>query len=349
MTSINAIRFDHYSGAMVCDEQRGWNPENMIINSADKIKSVVPPDIMEATGLSAAYGNTGTSTIGDELKFNIKKRIRKEFDAQVEKTGKAPASVATIQKLAQWAFEAQTELKRTHINQTIQGRYGFSVNDFCRGFYKVDGKQIDIKDKEVITSIHDAITWKGRTGEMTSIFLNAGIIAGYEPESGFRIYTLSMIEHAYWPVQEIFLTDGSGRDMASVEMTNFSNRKTVPERRGAIHPVEGLFEMIHAVNTACRHDIGCEGYLNIMLFNGKKTNSERLIQINDDRAKLASEIVRCHDGRFIEKMKALELIDGLLYGGATWVEIEDRFWTASARPDDMFDYLRNYPDTPMPR
>jgi hypothetical protein len=347
MTSINAIRFDQYSGALVCDEQRGWNPENMIINSADKIKSVIPEDIMESTGMAACYGNTGTSTIGDELKFNIKKRVRQEFDRKVKKTGEPPAELATIEELARWAFETQTELKRGHVNQTIEGRYGFSVNDFCRGYYKKGGRQIDIKDSETISAIHDSITWKGRTGEMTSVFLNAGIIAGYEPRSGFQIYTLSMIEFGYWPVQEIFLTDGSGRDMASVHMTEFSNRKTMPERRSTIHPVEGIFEMVHAVNTACRFDIGCEGYLNIMLIDGKKPNTDRLVQINDDRSKLVSEIVRCYEGRYLDKTKAMEMVEALLWGGATWNAIDTELWKISVHPDKMFDFLRNYPEYPL--
>ena len=349
MTSINAIRFDEYSGAMVCDEQRGWNSENMIINTADKIKSVVPEDVMEATGLAAAYGNTGTSSIGDELKFNILKRVVNEYTKAKKKAGGPITEFTDLNEMARWAFEAQTFLKRDHINQTIEGRYGFSVNDFCRGYYNHDGKKIDIKDKEVIDSIHNSITWKGRTGEMTSVFLNAGIIAGFDPKLGFRIYTLSMIEFGYWPVQEIFLTDGSGRDMASLKMTEFSNRKTMPERRGAIHPVEGIFEMINAVNNACRHDIGCEGYLNIMLFDGKKPNKDRLIQINDDRAKLASEIVRCHEVSFIGKHDAMELIDGLVYGGASWEEVDAKFWKLTDKPDEMFDFLRNYPEYPIKR
>lgn len=347
MTSINAIRFDKYSGALVCDEQRGWNPENMIINAADKIKSVVPDDVVESTGMVACYGNTGTSTIGDELKFNIRKRVRQEYDKLLKKTGEPPTELATMEELAKWAYEAQTELKRGHINQTIEGRYGFGVNDFCRGYYKNNGKQIDIKDPETISAIHDSITWKGRSGEMTSVFLNAGIIAGYEPRKGFQIYTLSMIEFGYWQVQEIFLTDGSGRDMASVHMTEFSNRKTMPERRGAIHPVEGIFEMVHAVNIATRNNIGCEGYLNIMLIDGRKPHAERLIQINDDRAKLVSEIVRCYEGRYLDKLKAMEMVEALLWGGATWETVDRELWKVSKHPDSMFEFLRNYPDQPM--
>ncbi|MCD4654135.1 hypothetical protein K8T06_09380 [bacterium] len=349
MTSINAIRFDRYSGAMVCDEQRGWNSESMIINSADKIKFIIPENIMETTGLAAGYGNTGTSSIGDELKFNIKKRVQTEYDTKKKKLGFEPTDFTTMEELARWAFEVLTELKRGHINQTVEGRYGFSVNDFCRGYYKNNGKQIDIKDKETITAIHNTITWKGRTGEMTSVFLNAGIIAGFDPKLGFQIYTLSMIEFGYWPVQEIFLTDGSGRDMASLQMTEFSNRKTMPERRGAIDHVEGLFAMINAVNNACRHDIGCEGYLNIMIFDGKKPNHERLIQINDDRAKLAAEIVRCHEVNYIPKIKAMEFIEALIYGGASWAEIDKAFWAESSNSDEMFDFLRNYPEHPICR
>ncbi len=345
MTSINAIRFNEFSGAMVCDEQRGWNPENMIINSADKIKPVIPEDIVREQGIVACYGNTGTSTIGDELKFNIRKRVRQEYDGLKKKKDRTPEKFITMEELAKWAFEAQTKLKRDHINQTIEGRYGFSVNDFIRGYYEVEGKKIEIKDKAVISAIQDAITWSNRSGEMTSVFLNAGIIAGFDPQQGFRIFSLSMIEYGYHPVQEIFLCDGSGRDMASVYMTEYSNRKTVPERRGAIDRVEGLFEMILAVNAACRHDIGCEGYLNIMLFDGHEPNETRLRTINDDRSKLAAEIVHAWEARFLNRKTACDLLDELMWGGGTWETVDEKFCKASTQYEAMLDFLRGYPES----
>ncbi|MBN1355580.1 hypothetical protein JXA40_04830 [bacterium] len=346
MTSINAIRFDEYSGAMVCDEQRGWNPENMIINSADKIKSVVDPDIAREQGIVACYGNTGTSTIGDELKFNIRKRVRTEYDLLKTKKDKIPESFITIEELAKWAFEAQIKLKREHIDQTIIGRYGFSVNDLCRGYYMRNGQKYEIKDAGTVSAIHDAITWKGRTGEMTSIFLNAGIIAGYEPRQGFRIFSLSMIEHTYFPVQEIFLADGSGRDVATLYLSEFSSRKTVPERRGAIPRSEGLFEMINAVNAASRHDIGVEGYLNIILFDGRETPDHRMRTVNDARAKLASEIVKAWEVRLMAKDTAMDLLDELFWKGGTWESVDGKFWSAVSSPCAMLDILRGYPERP---
>ena len=345
MTSINAIRFSDYSGAMVCDEQRGWNDEHMIINSADKIKPVVIPVISQENGLVAAYGNTGTSTIGDELKFNIKKRITTEWQSRQEALGKPPEQFASMERLAEWAFEAQRRLKREHLDQTFHGRYGFTANDLIRGYYEKDGEKYEIKNKSIVEAIHSDMIWKGRTGEMTSVFLNAGIIAGYSPEDGFRIFSLSMIEYGYSPVQEIFLADGSGRDMATVYMTEYNNRKTVPERRGAIDRVEGLFEMINAVNAACRHDIGVEGYLSVILFDGSKPNTERMVTISDERAKLAAEIVRAWETLFIKRSVAMELVEHIFWGNGTWEEVDARLWKATTRPDALLDFLRGYPES----
>ena len=344
MTSINAIRFNEYSGALVCDEQRGWNSENMIINSADKIKSVVPHDITLEQGIVACYGNTGTSTIGDELKFNIRKKTAAEYQLLKEKKRKLPESFVTIQELAKWAFEAQTNLKRGHIDQTIRGRYGFSVNDMINGNYSKNGKIFEISDDSTVKDIHNAITWQGRTGEMTSVFLNAGIIAGYDPKEGFRIFSLSMIEYGFYPVQEIFLADGSGRDCATLYLTEYSNRKTVPERRGSIDRVEGIFEMIHAVNAASRNDIGVEGYLNIILIDGKEPPEKRLVQINDDRAKLVSEIVRAWEGRFLDRKKAMELVEAILWGNESWNSADKKFWASVSAREALFDFLRGYPE-----
>ena len=50
MTSINAIKFDDYSGACVCDEARCWNDEGMKIYTAEKMKPCVPGEISQRYG-----------------------------------------------------------------------------------------------------------------------------------------------------------------------------------------------------------------------------------------------------------------------------------------------------------
>ena len=78
MTSINALRFDEYSGILICDEQRSWNDDKIKIFSSDKIKPVTPERVLKEQGIAVCYGNTGTSSVGDELKFTIQKRISQE-------------------------------------------------------------------------------------------------------------------------------------------------------------------------------------------------------------------------------------------------------------------------------
>src|SRR4030043_993717 len=100
MTSINAMKFDDHSGVLICDEQRLWNQEQMSINSCDKIRSIIRSDIQKELGLVACYGNTGTSSIGDQFCETMKKRIAEDFDKEFKKSRKKPASFKTIEDMA---------------------------------------------------------------------------------------------------------------------------------------------------------------------------------------------------------------------------------------------------------
>ncbi len=119
MTSINALRFNEYEGAMTCDEQRGWNDENLRILVADKIRAVVPDRMAEELGVAAAYGNTGTSSIGDELRLTIKDAIEEEYESMRGKPRKALEAHFTIDRLARIAYETICRMKHRHIDYTL--------------------------------------------------------------------------------------------------------------------------------------------------------------------------------------------------------------------------------------
>jgi hypothetical protein len=342
MTSINAVRFDENSGILICDEQRSWNDEKLKIFSSDKIKPVTPERVQKEQGVAVCYGNTGTSSVGDELKFTIKKRIGQEYEKLIEKLDEVPTHFKTVEELAHLAFETQIQMKREHIDETITGRYGFNTNDFIAGFYQKDSDKIEIKDKDLINSIHDSLHWKDRVGEMTPIFLNAGIFAGYEPKEGFRIFSLSLIEFSCEPVQEIFVADGSGKDQCSVVFAEYTSSKTLPERRGTIDRVEGLIAALKAVNKASWHNIGVGGYYNIIYIDGKKPNMEKLMEISDHRSKLAAEIVKAMTNHFINYSDAAHLIDELIYKGGTFEDMHEKFMGKVKDPKKVKKLLRGY-------
>lgn len=344
MTSINAMRFDSASGACIYDEERGWNDEGMKSHTVEKMKPVSPPAVTDETGLVVVYGNTGTSTIGDELRFSITKRIGQEYEKACALAGGKPDGFLTVAQVAQLAYEVITNLKHVHIDQEMEGRWGFKTRDFIAGAYDAGGRSVDIKDGELVKKLDEMITWKARSKEGYSVFLNSGIIAGYEPKEGMRVFQLSMIEHLVEPVQQIFQADGSGRDLANVVFTEYANALTLPERRGTVDRVEGMMSMIAALNSAGRHDIGVAGYYNIICFDGRrKPNAAKMWLVNDHRAKLAAEIVAAETHGLLARARARDLIEGLVFEGAGFLETEEAFLGAGKKARELRRFLRGYP------
>jgi len=342
MTSINAIKFDEYSGACVCDEARCWNSENMKIYTAEKVKPCIPEEVIHRYGTVAAYGNTGTSTIGDEIKRKIQKKVLEELEKRKEKEGKIPDKFMTLEEIADLIFEVITNLKHTHIDDQLRGRYNFDTAEFVQGSYEREGKKIEIKDKDAVMEVEKFLTWKDMYEEVTPLFLNAGILAGYEETEGFRLFHYSMIECFHEPVQAAFIIDGSGRDMASLHLSDYFSRKTIPER-GKIDPVEGMIAILEAVNGASQFNLGVEGYYNIILIDGReKDYSKRLVEINDHRSKLASEIVLAKTGGFVSGETAYNLVDNLIFGGGTFADTAEKFMKSTSRKKELDRFLRGY-------
>ena len=343
MTSINAMKFNDYSGIMMCDEQRGWNEADMKLFVSDKIKPCIPEEIVKDTGLVAAYGNTGTSTIGDEIKFNIFQGLRDDYKKLKENIIGIPKHFKTIEKLSEFVFNVITTMKKNHIDQQMKSKYGFDAIDYLRGYYEENGKKVDIKDKDMIKNIHKLITWSDRGQEARSVFLNAGLLAGYDDKEGFRIFHFSLIHFFREPVQEIYLADGSGYDMVNLHLSDYAAQKSIPERRGNIDPVEGTMELLEALNKACDRNIGVGGYYTIILFNGKEKNHrDRMKEIEDHRGKLASEIIYAKTNSLISEDTAYGLIEKLIYNNGTFEEVNDLLIKNSSSASKLNRLLRGY-------
>jgi len=343
MTSINALRFNDYSGIMLCDEQRSWNPEDMKIYVSDKIKPCIPREIIEEVGLVAAYGNTGTSTIGDEIKFTILKKPREEYVLLKEKNdGKIPENFKTMEDLSDLVYDIIMNMKHTHISQQMEALYGFSKNDYIGGSYEKNGKKIEIKDKETLDDCQKFITWKGNIPDVKSVFMNAGVLAGYDDREGFRIFQFSIWRMYKEAVDIAFAAGGSGADILQLYMSEFLSGKSLHEKRGNIDPLEGTMEFINALNIACERNYGVGGYYNIILFNGKAPKNKRMIEINDHRAKLASEIVKAREYEFISFDTAGELIKKLLFEGHSFEEVNELLFKNCSKEKDLLYTLRGY-------
>ena len=186
------------------------------------------------------------------------------------------------------------------------------------------------------------ITWKDDFEEINPVFINAGVLAGFEETEGFRLFHYSLIEAFWEPVQAAFIADGSGRDAAGLSLADYASRKTIPER-GRIDPVEGMIAIIDAVNGASRFNLGVDGYFNIMLIDGRqKDYSKRLVEINDHRAKLASEIVAASKADLVSTDAAYGLIKGLIFGSEGFPRTAARFVASARSRSELSHFLRGY-------
>lgn len=343
MTSINAMRFNEFEGAMVCDEQRGWNDENLKALLADKIKSVVPEEMTKKLGIVAAYGNTGTSSIGDELRMIIKEAIEADWQQHVKKSIAFLRDRYTMAHLATITWQTIVDLKHRHVDEELTAKYGFTTKDFIAGKYKGrDGSMVEIKDEEIRKEAFEIMTWdqKGKTGQ--SLFLNGGILAGWAPASGFRIYHLDMMSGYYEEVSELFIAQGSGVVGAIPTFAEITVNMAVPDRDQLDRRL-GVFSIVDAVNEAKRKSIGVGGYTNLLVFDGRaKEPEKRLRQFNDHSAKLASELVECTRFGYLVKERALELLDGLIYQQKSVPEVYRDFMAALPDKAGTLKFLRGY-------
>jgi hypothetical protein len=346
MTSVNAIRFDKYSGAMVCDEQRHWNDERLKIYAADKIRSVVPKRISERYGLYACYANTGTSAIGDELRFTIYRDVEKLYlkKCAENKDNLPPETFLSLHELARFTFRIITRMKHKHTDDHLKLKYGFTTAELIAGQYERNGKTVSITNADVQKDALKHIVPEQGVMRSNAVFGNGGIIAGFDDtDDGFSIYSYSMKEGLMEKIECGYLALGSGGDSTNFVLPRWFNTAGVSARENGLDPVDGIIAVIDAVNMATEHNLGVDGYYNIILFDAlQKTVNGSYIEINDHRSRLATEFVRAKRGGFVSETDCRKRIDGILRQGETADWGESLLWSSASDAKGLHRLLRGY-------
>lgn len=344
MTVINAIKFNNHSGAMCCDEQTTIGDVRKMMSS-DKIQMIVPDKIKDNIKLEAAYGGTGTTAIGDEIRRSIKFRLQKEYDNLLSKSKENVDKFVTIDDIAQVGFEEMMKVKHRHIDNIVKSYFNFDTVDYTQGHYrKDDGDKIVLNQKEVRDKVYKLMNWQD-SEEVNSIFLNAAIICGFDNSNEFKIFKLMMKKEMNCETApSIFETVGSGSDTSQIVFSDYTGRKTLDERRFNIDEVEGLIQLIRATNAAAKFNMGVGGYFNIIIFNAEEDEKDkRIVELFDSRAKLASEIVHAYYADFLTDDKVYDLIKELLFiKEKTFEEVNTLFFKYSKNKYKMGKFLRGY-------
>lgn len=343
MTTINAIRFNRYEGVCICDESISSSDE-MRIDVADKIVPCLPPVLVEKYGMVAAAGSTGSCSFGDEIKLSLRLRLQALYEEEIEKHGRAPAKFIGFDKIAPMVFDIMVEQKNNSISRKFMGDYGFNLAEFLEGTYTRNGRTFEIKDKDVVRDLTSLMTWKYQQGEVSSTFLNAFVLTGYDEENGFNIYHYELRNNFYWHrVQTCYIAEGSGRQSVDPMMYGFAENLLVADRRGNIDRVAGLMALLWGVVTAMDHEIGVGGYPSITIINGRESNfKNRIREVNDDRAHLAAQILRAIARNYLDYQDGYALMDELMYGGGSFEDVYAKLFSKVRNGKSFVRLLRGY-------
>ncbi|MBI2568794.1 MAG: hypothetical protein HYV63_17380 [Candidatus Schekmanbacteria bacterium] len=343
MTSINAIRFNHYEGACICDEVT-TSGGDMRVEVSDKIRPAMPRPIVDRYGTVAAIGTTGSCSTGQAIKDAFSHRVLRHFEAEVDKRGAAPERFLSLRDLAALLFDVIVDLKFDALSDLLRGQHGFSLPELYAGAYRRADERYEIRDKDVIRDIVAMLAWKSQQEVTSAIFNNAALMAGYDEQDGFAIYQFDQRGGGYWHrVHTFYLAEGSGRHSFDPAMFPFAEKLLASERRGEVDRAEGMLMMLHGLNQAAEHEMGVGGYPNILLFNGRcADHAARVVEINDERSLLASHVAHGLQWGFIRHDLACELIDDLLFRDRTWQSVADRLFAAVPDERSFSLALRGY-------
>jgi len=342
MTVINAIKFDDYSGGMVCDEERTLDLKRRLC-TVDKIQRIVPDDLFKEQNLCAYLGNTGTLSYGHELQEKIRNFITAEYQKEKKKLGEVPERFMSIGEIAEKTYSLMCDIKHRLVDDMLEGKFGFDTKDYIQGFYKRDEQKYEIKGDEVLNAAEECITWKKRDEFLDRVFINLSLLAGFDPENGFQMYRLSLPHYSCEPCTTFIQSEGSGTDACDLYFSELIRRKTQAERRKGIDPVEGIIALIQATNVSLRVNIGIGGYFNIIIMDMRKKRLEdRAVEINNNRAKLAMEIVDANSTGFIDEEACKKLINSLIFKDEGFERVHKNFFNAAKKPIELGKYLRGH-------
>ncbi|MBI2943712.1 MAG: hypothetical protein HYY25_05890 [Candidatus Wallbacteria bacterium] len=346
MTSINAIRFNRYQGAMVGDETISTSG-GLAYHTSDKVQPCIPEQVRSAYGIVAGMATTGSCSIGENLKREFHDWVLARFRAEIDRAGHKPATFLDLDQLMEGLFDLVVKQKQTWFSDKLRGEFGFDVTEFISGHYERNGRREEIKDRDMTRRITDWLSWKNMEPEVDGIFLNAGLFAGYDDKLGFQIYHFDLRDGYWHRVQTCYFAEGSGRHSVDPAMYEFVERLRIDERRGDVDPLEGLVALLTALNVASVHEAGVGGYPTVMLFDGREPIARRQREFSDDRSWLGTRVARAYSTGFLDRESCFELLDGLFFKDEPFESAYARFWSAAREPERLGRLLRGYKVPPL--
>lgn len=347
MALVNLLKFDDYSGAMICDEEY-WLLRQRRSYFSDYIYSLIPEEIANQLHLEVIYGGVGTPSLTYEVVEKTKVCIKEKFDKLVEENKGGLFSI-TVEEVAKIVLEVIRKAFRKRADSKLKFLYGFDTDSLNRGFYEIDGVKYDIKQDAIKENALKIAVGGEKGSSLQFFFEHQGIILGFDKNKGLTSYSFKHEDFVLYPTAGPIETIGQGKDVAQVILADYLNRKNLEARRKGFNHIEGMIELIKSAYFASIHNHEVGGYFHILYLNGKgKTQKERIKEILDERAKLAEEVVIAFINDELTFEDTYYFIDELIFKEGCIDEIERKFLNQAKNLDRLGWILRGYKKDSLP-
>lgn len=343
MTSLNVIRIDRNSGLFVCDEGRYWNQEWMILYTPDKIRTLLDPDLSERTGIYVYIGSTGASSFGDEIMQTLREELSDAIRVSLETNGTVPEELSTIEQIAWYAVASIQKMLRRHVDDFLIGRFNLTTRQILEGKTQSGDRESELSNEDILKEAFPFVTLKNTPAELKGLLNNAQLLAGYDPQSGFRIFQIEERDFGIEEVAELFLSEGSGKIACDLTLSAFMASHSKSERMNGFDRVDALAALLEGVEEAHQLVAGVGGYPKIISIDASQSDpARRVIEISDHRSRLATEIVAAAAHGIVDWDMGRDMLERLIFLGEGFHTINQEFLTC-LKDKRLLRFLRGYP------
>ncbi len=333
MALVAALRFDGRSGA-VCADQETWFLLRRKTLLGDLIYSLGPTGIKQVEGTEVLYAGVGHPSFHHE----VAARARADIQAACAADPRIAGNPQALGGLVRGAF-ARTMRRRA--DDQLRFIYGFSTADLHRGSFTFGGETVAIAQDRVKQRALSVAQLKEEAGGGATPPNEAclGVLAS---DGSYSAYALKA-EDCVLSYQSCgFDALGQGRLAAASRVAKQLNTMYLSSRRAGVGRELGLFILIDAVLEAWDHYGQVGGGLRIVIADSTISGNRKLLELADERGRLGMELVRAERADLLTREQAIDLLNGLAYGGIPWQKIEQRMFMECRDFLQLEKLLRGY-------
>lgn len=335
MSLVNFLRFNADSGAIISDEEY-WNVFFRKRMHGDNLHNLLSPDIAEKLGMQCVYGGVGYPSLHHEVVDLTRERIAKLLEE------KGVTAVRRLKDVARIAFDALQDAIRSRIDQKMHFYYGFRTRDLNAGQFMANGETFPI-DSAVVKENARKLASRETQDTLLKVVLEAkAAVFGYDAD-GITGYYLAGENSILGYVHEGFEAIGTGKYASGLVFGQDFKAKTLKMRQEGYEPSEGLYELIDSAFLAGEHFKEVGGNYNFVIIDRKATSPEKQYrQVFDDRARLATEIVRSVRAGSIGRDQGVDLLNRLVFKQQAVATVEKSLFEKAGNPEYLDLVLRGY-------